>query len=405
MNKILGLLFVLMVAFNSSFAGLHLAKDSLGIDKKDGVTFILHKVDAKETFYSISKRYNVSIDEIVKNNPETKDGLKLEQVIRIPYLSNTPSQTNVAQNNTQPSRSSEKGTIVHTVKPSETMFSISRQYNVKIEDIKSWNNINGTELNIGQELVIRSNSSDKNNVEQNQNSNTSHTSSNTSQQISSNTVASSGNSIKDVSLETNDAKVVHTVEPTQTLFSISRMYNVTVDDLKKWNELQQSELSVGQKLIVKRKSEQEIRAEVVPEKKNDITAHDKTEIKEQFESYDESAQRTSKAEVEKAEKAKAPQTQILNSSGGSKIVELGFAEVIEGTDDTKKFRALHKTAPVGTIIQVKNEMNNLSVFVRVLGTLPNTGTNDKTLIKITKAAYERLGAIDPRFPVEISYVP
>lgn len=398
MNKIFGLLIVLLLAFNSSFAGFNIAKDSLGIDKKDGLTFILHKVDAKETFYSISRRYNVSIDEIVNNNPETKEGLRLEQVIRIPYNQEKPVQTSVAQNSPKAERILEKGTVIHTVKPSETLFSISRHYNVKIDDIKSWNNFNGNELNIGQELVIKNNASEKSSIEQSKTSGTTI-------QPSTNSTASSENINKDVPMESTDAKVVHTVEPTQTLFSISRMYNVSVDELKKWNELQQSELSVGQKLIVKRKSEQEMREEVVPEKKNDITAHDKTEIKEQFEDYEASAQRTSKAEIEKAEKAKAPQTQISNSSGGSKIIELGFAEVIEGTDDTKKFRALHKTAPVGTIIQVKNEMNNLSVFVRVLGTLPNTGSNDKTLIKITKAAYERLGAIDPRFPVEISYVP
>jgi len=66
---------------------------------------------------------------------------------------------------------------------------------------------------------------------------------------------------------------------------------------------------------------------------------------------------------------------------------------------------MHRTAPIGTIMQVKNEMNNLTVFVRVIGKLPDTGENTNVTIRISKTAYDRLGAIDKRFPVEISYIP
>ena len=56
-------------------------------------------------------------------------------------------------------------------------------------------------------------------------------------------------------------------------------------------------------------------------------------------------------------------------------------------------------------MRVKNEMNGQEVFVRVLGRLPDTGVNKNVLIKISKSAYERLGAIDPKFRVSISYIP
>jgi rare lipoprotein A (peptidoglycan hydrolase) len=84
---------------------------------------------------------------------------------------------------------------------------------------------------------------------------------------------------------------------------------------------------------------------------------------------------------------------------------MGLASPIAGKTDTQKYLALHRTAQVGTIIQVRNEMNNLSVFVRVVGKLPNTGINDKITIRITQAAYESLGGINDRIPVEISYIP
>lgn len=56
-------------------------------------------------------------------------------------------------------------------------------------------------------------------------------------------------------------------------------------------------------------------------------------------------------------------------------------------------------------MQVRNEMNNLSVFVKVVGKLPDTGANDKLVVKITQKAYERLAAVDKRFRVEVTYLP
>jgi hypothetical protein len=50
-------------------------------------------------------------------------------------------------------------------------------------------------------------------------------------------------------------------------------------------------------------------------------------------------------------------------------------------------------------------MNNMSVFVKVVGKLPDTGANDKLVVKITQKAYERLAAIDRRFRVEVTYLP
>ena len=87
------------------------------------------------------------------------------------------------------------------------------------------------------------------------------------------------------------------------------------------------------------------------------------------------------------------------------MIERGLAESIEESGDSPKFLALHKTAGMGTIIQVRNELNNLYIFARVIGRLPQTSANDKVVIKLSKKAYDKLAAVDKRFPVEISYVP
>ncbi|HAP63054.1 MAG TPA: hypothetical protein DCR93_27340 [Cytophagales bacterium] len=87
------------------------------------------------------------------------------------------------------------------------------------------------------------------------------------------------------------------------------------------------------------------------------------------------------------------------------MYEKGLCEVIDGSSETKKYLAMHATAPIGTIMEVRNEMNDLKVFVRVVARLPQTTDNERLLLKISNAAYERLGAADKRFPIEISYIP
>jgi rare lipoprotein A (peptidoglycan hydrolase) len=89
--------------------------------------------------------------------------------------------------------------------------------------------------------------------------------------------------------------------------------------------------------------------------------------------------------------------------GSDEVKEGGLAELIEGSEGNRKYLALHRTAKVGTILKVRNELNNREVFVRVAGPLPNTGVNTNVVIKISKSAYDRLGAIDQRFRVEVTY--
>ncbi|MFN8436653.1 MAG: LysM peptidoglycan-binding domain-containing protein [Cytophagales bacterium] len=58
--------------------------DSIGIEVKDGKKYIKHKIESGETLFRLTKKYGVSIDELKKVNPELEKGLKLGSVIRIP---------------------------------------------------------------------------------------------------------------------------------------------------------------------------------------------------------------------------------------------------------------------------------------------------------------------------------
>jgi LysM repeat protein len=88
----------------------------------------------------------------------------------------------------------------------------------------------------------------------------------------------------------------------------------------------------------------------------------------------------------------------------TRVTESGMAATISNSG-TDKYLALHKTAPTGTIMQVKNQMNGQSVYVRVIGPLPDTGENQNMLVRLSPRAVQKLGTSDSKFRVETSYVP
>jgi LysM repeat protein len=346
---------LLVIISFSFFNDVHVS-DSVGIETINGKTFIIHRVEEKETLFAISRRYGSSVDAIVQYNATAASGLEIGQLLKIPY---TPKQPHPVDG------------IVHKVAPKETLFSISRAYGVSLDEIKKWNNLTDNALSIGQDLVIKKK----------------------------NTVLVSNNTSSTQQTPARSAAGSHTVAEKETLYSIARQYGITVDQLKSWNKLEASELKIGQSLIVSAPAEQTQTLKQIPVNQNEKPTVQKELPKKTSE------ETRPVGEEQKPVTQQKEQTITISESvkNGDEIVEMGLAELIEGTEGNRKYLALHRTAPVGTILKVKNEMNSREVFVRVMGKLPETALTDKLVIKISKSAYDRLGAIDPRFRVEVTY--
>ncbi|MEJ2004711.1 MAG: LysM peptidoglycan-binding domain-containing protein [Cyclobacteriaceae bacterium] len=107
--------------------------DSIGIEKIDGNVYVLHKVEEKETLYSLSKRYEVEISDIIKVNPASEFGLNIGEILKIPLISERVPE--------------EDGRIVHKVKPGETLYSISREYGVSPAWTSARNSLSGKRKN------------------------------------------------------------------------------------------------------------------------------------------------------------------------------------------------------------------------------------------------------------------
>ena len=132
----------LFITFFSSYQGFTFSissADSVGVTTKDGNSFILHEVEAGETLYELSRRYGIDVQSIKNANTGSVTSLNIGQKVLIPIHKNAI----IIEGN------------LHTVKSSETLFSISRQYNVKVDDLKKWNNLTDNSISIGQQLVIK----------------------------------------------------------------------------------------------------------------------------------------------------------------------------------------------------------------------------------------------------------
>jgi len=335
-----------LIVASVSFFNPEIRQDSIEMETINGKLFVVHKVGAGETLYGISKRYGVTVDQILEYNPTADAGLEIDQILKVPYV---PRTTKKATNRS-----------THIVVEKETLFSISRQYGVTIDELKEWNNLIDNALALGQELLIKKK----------------------------NTVVAPVNT----PLEIKSVHTVHTVAAKETMFSITRQYGITIEQLREWNNLQNDELKIGQSLFVVQPMYNQNQTTVVTPQTPIVVPPQVQQIE------------IKRSEIVNPTVENTPTIRISESVRGTdEVIESGLAELIDGTQANRKYLALHRTAPVGTILKIKNEMNNREVFVRVMGKLPDTALTDKLVIRISKSAYDRLGAIDPRFRVEVTY--
>ena len=153
-------------------------------------TYIVKKGDS---LYSIANKYNTTVDELKRINNLTSNILSIGQALKLP----SDKESEVEK---------EEIAISYTVQKGDSLYSIARKYSTTIDKIKDLNNLTTNLLSIGQVLLIPT----------------------------------------DTNLETT-----YTVQKGDSLYSIAKKYDTTVDRLKQLNNLSSNLLSIGQILIVR----------------------------------------------------------------------------------------------------------------------------------------------------------
>ena len=162
-------LFAIARKFGIKQNDLHDANENLSTDIKVGEKILIpiktnessktleamttHVVEAKQTLYSISKMYNVSVDTLIALNPSAKTGIKTGEVLIISKDKKITSAV-IAQKVIE-EKPITTNNITHIVQRKETLYSISKKYNIAIHDLIALNPELKDGLKAGSEILIK----------------------------------------------------------------------------------------------------------------------------------------------------------------------------------------------------------------------------------------------------------
>ena len=345
MYRIKVLLFIAFIAFTSSVT----AQPELKIYGAAPGFYLKHKVESKETWYSIGRLYNLSPKEITLFNHATVDDiLQIGQVLEIPLISYNFSQDGVRE------MDEVFVPVYYVVQEKEWLYRVSQNNNkVPVETLEKWNNITNNDVRPGMKLVV--------------------------------------GFLK--------------VKQSHSALAKGGTKRVTV---------------AAPPPIVKNEPVQEVNKEPVQETRTAQTITRpvrKAEKREEVTMTSNTTDPEEKEQPKETEAAPAVQTAEQTSyagynggffrnaySGNGKNVT-GNAGVFRSTSGWKdgKYYALMNSVPVGTIIKVTFPSTRKSVYVKVLGQLPDMKESAGLAIRISDAAAAELGVELGKFYVDVKY--
>ena len=269
--------------------------------------------------------------------------------------SNNPSTKTTVKNG--------KNFIEHTVTAKDTYYQLSRIYGVPVKDIMNANNKKN--LRVGDAVFIPSKEAlikeeIKKEIAKTENEKDSKT-------------------LGNPNGETIQAKILteYKVGNNETLYSIAKRFATSVENIKKVNSLDSDTVREGQTLKIPDGNVIVIQKETAPAAINIPIPDNISKEEIEFE--------TNRYGIrEKKEKGIGIWMENLESGGRSNL-------------------ALHRTAPVGTILKITNPLTKSVTFAKVVGKFSDTSESRDAIVILSKSAASYIGALDKRFLIEIAY--
>jgi len=163
--KKLGLTFTCIISSSIVLASPLAVRDSIGVENQGGKKVILHKIESRESYYSLGRKYNLSPKDIITLN--SNKSLRAGDVVKIPTsipFSNINNSKSVAtsqplgdvppKNGGTTVTSQATDFIEYKVGTKETLFAISKRFGVSVDAIKQANNLTNNSLKAGQIIKI-----------------------------------------------------------------------------------------------------------------------------------------------------------------------------------------------------------------------------------------------------------
>jgi cell wall-associated NlpC family hydrolase len=325
-----------------------------------------HTVSKGETISEIAKKYKVKPSAIYELNPDAVNGIKLKTVLLIP--TNSP-KSKASSSTVNTANLSLKN---HEVLPKETLYGISKQYQVTIEDLyKSNPSIEKEGLKIGQNIKIPQTDIENSAVSKSVVVEAPKVSKKNDQKEE--TVLTPKVEEKKV---TPSQGIQHEVLAKESLYSISKKYGIKLADLEKANpELGTKSIKVGQKINVpiKEDANSSVVVEKVTEKKEvqtEKTPSDNNKSK-QIDVAQQVGAESKKQEYETNHEVLAKETKY----GIAKQYGLTIAEL------EKQNPNIEKKLLVGSVLKIRSskEVETKSLVVETVVVKEESGNKDSVI--------------------------
>ncbi|MBS1927656.1 MAG: LysM peptidoglycan-binding domain-containing protein [Chitinophagaceae bacterium] len=310
--------------------------------------------------------------------------------------------------------------ISHKVQPKETLYSLARKYNVHPRELAEFNNIPVNKgLELGQIIKIPTKTHMDPLPPVGKTPELVKEPESKPEPVGNKTAVTKPT-------EKGKYPMYHKVEKKETLYRISKMYpGVTLDDIRKWNDLTGDGLSEGMNLIVgysnnpsaipekvaveeveKNKPEPVLSA---PEKSPALISKKEEPVKETVSKETKSPESTNPMPVRviKSEGTLSNFKTIYNQQINNRdvIEEKGQSGIFKSTSgwEDGKYYCLSNTVPAGAIVKITNTINNKVIYARVLDLIPDLKQNAGMILRLSNAGASELGVSSDSFDCVINY--
>lgn len=402
----------LLLCTMTTFSVVAATLDSIGLERKNGRIFILHRIEYGETLYAISKKYGVDSKTITDDNANINfTSLQIGQIIRVPHqgaTSNSTARTGgtayttpVVNTNTNYSveranvlttpKNDGKTQIGYMVRMGDNLYNIAKRFKTDLYTLKKLNNLQSNDLQPGQVLLVEIDGPVLG-------------AANNNDAVANRAVAEANNrrevatdAVPDWAYqpavdESNEmVHLVHTIEEGNTLASIAAQYGISTEKIREMNKMQPNAPlpAIGENLVIGISyiPKDGGSSKVTPTSNtgryvNNTVTND---------NYNYGGNYNAAGNVN------------TGLPTNRRVVGIGARITGNATIASNKALALHATAREGAYIKVTNPNNGKYTLVKVVGKLSSADAGNSTIIKISQTACQTLGITDDRFQIILEY--
>ncbi len=208
------------------------AKDSKVYKEERVVSFKdvtkTHKVRKGDSLGEIADQYGVAMSDIKKWNKLKSNNVPLGKNLKI--ITNERVVTTVKKmlkseaiaNSEKSKKDADAADDFYTVEKGDNLSTIAKKYNVSVEDLKKWNDLDGNSIQLERKLKVAD-------------------------------ITINNGEVTESAPKTEIRSIEYTVQRGDNLGSIAKKNNVAVSDIRMWNDLSDDNIQLGDKLIVAKK--------------------------------------------------------------------------------------------------------------------------------------------------------